>query len=51
MVPRQQSFGGSKMRALVTFAFVVASTLGIAACFHHHEKQVIVEPVAAPPYK
>jgi hypothetical protein len=50
MVPRQQPFGGSGMRVLITFAFVVASALAVAGCFHHQQR-VVAEPIAAPPYK
>ena len=39
------------MRTLVTFALLTVFTLGITACFYHHQQQVVTEPIAAPPYK
>lgn len=39
------------MRILVLLAFLMPVAIGITACFHHHQKQVVVEPIAAPPMK
>jgi hypothetical protein len=39
------------MRILVLLAVLMPVVVGITACFHHHQKQVLVEPIGAPPMK
>jgi len=38
------------MRFILGLAILVIASCGLSACFHHHQKQVVVEPIA-PPFK
>jgi len=43
-------FGGPEMRFILGLAILMIASCGLSACFHHHQKQVVVEPIA-PPFK